>query len=169
MSGPLDKQKYMLGKDVFPPPYSRRFFFKRRNSCGHESMVTTPRPDSGTVRRKRSGVLWSFLYLCKVNTKTKSVQSISTTFRECLRLSFGDSRWRQSREKYSRDCRSGGVAFLRGVYRVRMRGVLQSFAYILKRRTATAPNMPVRQKKRGKKRERKNGGKQKYFACNVAR
>lgn len=60
----------------------------------------------------------------------------------------------------------GGVAFLRGVYRVRMRGVLRSFAYILKRRTATAPNMLARQEKkrkrgRGNEKERKGGEKAK--------
>lgn len=52
-----------------------------------------------------------------------------------------------------------------------MRGVLQSFAYILKRRTATAPEYagPTRKKKKRTEGERKNGGKQKYFACNPAR
>lgn len=73
----------------------------------------------------------------------------------------GDSRWRQSQKKYTGDRRDEGVTFLRGVYHVRMRGVLRSFAYILKRRSSTAPNMLAQ---REKKREggRKDEGKQKY-------
>lgn len=60
-----------------------------------------------------------------------------------------------SREILERDRHYGRVAFLRRVYRVRMRGVLRSFAYILKRRTATAPNMPARKKKRKRGRKRR--------------
>jgi len=76
---------------------------------------------------------------------------------------FYGSRWRQSRKKYLRDCRSEGVTFLRGVYHVRMRGVLRSFAYILKRRTSTTPNMPS-EKKGEREREKKDEGKQKYLS-----
>lgn len=47
------------------------------------------------------------------------------------------------------------VTFLRGVYRVRMRGVLRSFAYILKRRTFTAPNMLAQREKKRKRKRRK--------------
>lgn len=79
-----------------------------------------------------------------------------------------DSRWCQSREKCSRDRRNEGVTFLRGVYRVRMRGVLRSFAYILKRRTFTAPNM-LAQREKKKERESKRRKKRRETKIPVFR
>lgn len=113
VAGPLNKQEYMSGKDVFPPQNSRRSFFKRRNSCGHESMVTTPTgPQYSPVkiqRRPRPSTTTSqppisFLIPCTTvffsQISTFSITQHRSTFTRRSRtrheLKEKDNRWRTS-------------------------------------------------------------------------
>jgi len=158
----------MSAKDVFPPRDSRRSFFKRRNSCGHEIDGN----HAGRTCPVQSGEkATSSREFARFSERDESFdKGASRRYRFPPRTPSvipPDSRSDVNLERNTRlgRCR-GGVAFLRGVYRVRMRGVPRSFAYILKRRTttATAPNMPARREKRRggrekeRERERERGG-----------
>jgi len=150
----------MSAKDVFPPRDSRRSFFKRRNSCGHEIDGN----HAGRTCPVQSGEkATSSREFARFSERDESFdKGASRRYRFPPRTPSvipPDSRSDVNLERNTRlgRCR-GGVAFLRGVYRVRMRGMPRSFAYILKRRTttATAPNMPARREKRrgGREKER---------------
>lgn len=104
-----DKQKYMSRKMSLGEGNSEaskeasgvdsgRSFFKRGNSCDHESMVTTPAAGLCKVQSREKAIHWEFSTL-RFSTTTKDAQRLATKFKFLLfyhfriRLEIFFTRW----------------------------------------------------------------------------